>query len=104
MTEPVTTHAAELEVTLASDPALSGPEYAATLKLARDLAAELDRQTAADAVQSRTVASYAGLLGTLRRAVRDERERRRREGGRELPSASRLRLMQEQARGTVGVE
>lgn len=101
MTAP-TTNAAELEVTILSDPALSGAEYAATLKLARDLAAELDAQVAADGHgQTRTIATYAGLLGSLRRAVRDERELRRRASGpgREV---SRLAQMQQHAAKITG--
>ena len=97
-----TTHAAELEVTVSSDLALAGPEYAATLKLARDLAAELDAQVAADGHgQTRTIATYAGLLGTLRRAVRDEREARRRAGQQARP-AGRLAKIQEHAARAAG--
>lgn len=97
-----TTNAAKLEVTILSDPALSGPEYAATLKLARDLAAELDAQVAADGHgQTRTIATYAGVLGSLRRAVRDERELRRSAAG-PRREVSRPAQMQEHAARVTG--
>jgi hypothetical protein len=96
MTAP-TTNADELERTIASDESLSSPEQAATVKLARQLAAELDKQVAeTGSGQTRTIATYAGLLGNLRRIIRDERERRRRENTRPKP-ASRLRLIQDVA-------
>jgi hypothetical protein len=97
----MTTHIEELERTLASDPSLAGPEHAATIKLARDLATELDSQIANDGTgQTRTIATYAGLLGNLRRIIRDERELRRRGTHADKP-ASRLALIKEQAQKTT---
>jgi hypothetical protein len=96
-----TTHSEELERTIASDPALTSADNAATVKLARDLAAELDKQIAdLGSGQTRTIATYAGLLGNLRRIIRDEREQRRRDGGNTPRPASRLagiQAMQAQA-------
>lgn len=102
----MTTHADELERTIASDPSLTSAEHAATVKLARDLATELDTQIAKDGTgQTRTIATYAGLLGNLRRIVRDERERIRRHGTAAPKSASRLALMKAQAaKAQKGIE
>jgi hypothetical protein len=97
-----TTNAAALERTISSDPVLSSDEHAATIKLARDLAAELDGQLAASgAGQTRTIATYAGVLANLRRVVRDERERRRREAARPKP-AGRLAGIQAHAAAASG--
>lgn len=93
----MTTHSDELELTLSSDPVLAEPEHAAEVYLARTLAAELDRQAAAGDLQTRTVASYAGVLGAIRRVIRDERERRRKESVKDFGSASRLALIKAQA-------
>lgn len=94
----MTTHLHELERTIASDASLTSPEHAATVKLARDLATELDSQIAKDGTgQTRTIATYAGLVGNLRRIVRDEREFRRRNGATAPKSASRLALIKAQA-------
>ena len=90
----MTTHTAELERTIASDPILNAPQHAGEVYLARTLAAELDRQTKAGALQTRTIASYAGLLGALRRVIRDEQERRRRDNGKPAGTASRLAMIQ----------
>ncbi len=94
----MTTHADELERTIASDPSLTSPEHAATVKLARDLAGELDNQIAAEGTgQTRTIATYAGLLGNLRRIIRDDRDLRRRTQAGPAKSASRLALIKAQA-------
>lgn len=100
----MTTHADELERTIASDAVLSDEQHAAEVYLARTLAAELDRQAAAGDVQTRTVASYAGVLGALRRVVRDERERRRKESVKQSGSASRLSLIKRQAAEAAGAD
>lgn len=97
-----TTNAAELERTVASDPVLSDPLHAATVKLARDLAAELDRQIAGPGAQTRTQATYSGQLAALRRIVRDERERRRREN-QKPKEAGRLAFIQGQAAAAAAV-
>lgn len=96
-----TTHLAELERSVAADEVLSSPVHAATVELACSLAAELNRQTAAGSVQTRTVATYAGLLSSLRRLVAAEVELRRksRGPGREV---SRLAQMQEHAARVTG--
>ncbi|WAA67789.1 hypothetical protein [Microbacterium oxydans] len=93
----MTTHTDELERTLASDPVLSDEQHAAEVYLARTLAAELDAQATRGELQTRTVASYAGVLGALRRVVRDERERRRRATAKPEGAASRLALMRREA-------
>lgn len=98
MTKLTTTHTAELERTIASDPVLSEEQHSAEVYLARTLATELDRQAAAkEPLQTRTIASYAGVLGALRRVVRDEKERRRRDSVKQFGSASRLALIKKQA-------
>lgn len=93
----MTSHTDELERTLASDAILSDEAHAAEVYLARTLAGELDAQTLRGELQTRTIATYAGTLGALRRVVRDERERRRRESARETRPASRLAMIQQQA-------
>lgn len=93
----MTTHSDELARTIASDPILSTEEHAAEVYLATVLAAELDAQTARGDLQTRTVASYAGVLGALRRVVRDERDRQRRAQTRPDRPASRLSLIKAQA-------
>ena len=104
MTAKATTNADELERTILSDSVLSAAEHAATVKLARDLAAELDSQTAGNGgAQTRTIATYAGLLGNLRRIIRDERELRRRTSGSATKPASRLQLIKDQAKKTQEV-
>lgn len=102
----MTTHATELERTIASDLALTSPEHAATVKLARELAAELDAQIAAEGTgQTRTIATYAGLLGNLRRIVRDERDARRRASAGPSRPASRLaHIKAHAARAMEGTE
>lgn len=64
----MTTHASALERTLKSSTVLSTPENAATVQLARTLAAAMD---ATDAPTARTLTAYASVLGQLRRVVRD---------------------------------
>jgi len=96
----VTTHTDELKRTLASDPVLTESEHAAEVYLATVLAAELDRQAAAGEIQTRTIASYAGVLGALRRVIRDERERRRKSSAASASTASRLSLIRAQAKRT----
>lgn len=98
----MTTHTDELERTLASDPVLSDEQHAAEVYLARTLAAELDAQASRGELQTRTVASYAGVLGALRRVVRDERERRRRESRKEVGGASRLSQIKRDAGRITG--
>lgn len=93
----MTTHTDELERTIASDPVLADEAHAAEVYLARTLAAELDKQSKAGELQTRTIATYAGTLGALRRVVRDERARRLRESARETRPASRLSLIKDQA-------
>jgi hypothetical protein len=98
-----TTNADELERTIASDPVLAEPLHAATLKLARDLAAELDAQLATGSAQTRTQATYSGQLAAIRRIVRDDRERRRKERGRPPAEGSRLaHIQRDAARITAG--
>ena len=98
----MSTHIDELERTIASDPVLSDEAHAAEVYLARTLAAELDKQAKAGELQTRTIATYAGTLGALRRVVRDERARRLRESAKETRPASRLAHIQEQARQSQG--
>lgn len=93
----MTTNLEALEVTIASDPVLADPQFSATLKLARDLASELDSQIASTgAGQSKTIATYAGLLGSLRRIIRDDRAARAKSGT-TAKQASRLSLIKQQA-------
>lgn len=99
-TAPTTNHTAELEKTIASDPVLSLDEHAGEVYLARTLAAELDRQTAANDIQTRTIATYAGVLGALRRVIRDEQERRRKDSAATAKPAGRLALIQAAAAAT----
>lgn len=100
----MTTHTDELERTIASDPVLSEEQHSAEVYLARTLAAELDRQAANGETQTRTIASYAGVLGALRRVIRDERERRRKSGAETARTASRLGLIKAQASAKAAPE
>lgn len=93
----MTTNLEALEVTIASDDVLADPQYTATLKLARDLASELDAQIAATgAGQTRTSATYSGQLAVLRRVIRDARATRDKNGT-ATRTASRLALIKDQA-------
>jgi len=88
-------HRRALEVTLTADPELTDPIYSGVIALARSLADELDSQ--GDKPQTRTQATYAGLLGALGRIVRDAREIRRKERVAPELKASRLALIKTQS-------
>ncbi|WP_169077554.1 hypothetical protein [Microcella alkalica] len=94
----MTTMAEALEVTLAADPIYSLPEQAAAVALARELARELDDQIATTgAAQTRTLATFAGSVNSLRRVLRDERDQARKTAQAPKGTATRLALIKQQA-------
>lgn len=93
------THSDALEVTIASDPVLSLPQHTAEVELARALAKQLDAQAEP---QTRTVASYAGVLGALRRIIKQAEAARAKEAGTAPKTASRLSLIKDQAKRAAG--
>jgi hypothetical protein len=96
------TQRAALELTIASDPALSEPVHAATINLARSLADEIDDQIkATGTAQTRTTATYSGQLAAIRRIVRDARADRTRTNT-PVKTASRLALIKAQAQAATG--
>ena len=94
------TNTKALERTLAADPVYSAPEHAGVIALTRELAAELDAQVeSSGAGQTRTIATYAGLLGQLRRILRDDRMAKAK-GARRSAPASRIAAIKQNIAST----
>ena len=87
----------DLETTIASDPVMSEERMAGIIGLARAVADQADTQLANGGLESRTIATFAGMLAQINRTIRDDRARRNREGVRPERSASRLTLIKKQA-------
>lgn len=80
----------DLETTIASDPVMAEERMAGIIGLARAVADQADTQLANGGLESRTIATFAGMLAQINRTIRDDRARRNRESVRPDRPASRL--------------
>jgi hypothetical protein len=92
----------ELETVIQSDPVMAEPRMAGIIGLARAVADQADAQLANSGVlESRIIASYAGMLAQINRTIRDDRERRRKESPASTRPAGRLAAIQATAAATT---
>lgn len=89
----------DLERVIASDPVMTEERMAGIVSLARAIADQADSQLAkSGTLESRIIASYAGMLAQINRTIRDDRALRRKDKPKELGGASRLAVMRDHAR------